>query len=397
MKKPYLNTSASVTPELRELSAPARLRVPLHEKHKPTVKKKQTVARGEVIAENPAKSAYGTGFLHAGMDGVVEEILTDSIVIAALPEPRDGEETTVPAGPEPAALDGLEGEDLCRRLLELGIDTSVFHPGRMLIVNGLNPEPGMLASEYLLLKERATLGAGLRLLERAVRPPAVKLAVARGVDAALQGCVTVHVSDRYPATIDPLVVHALTGAERPGNVDVISVSHLYRAGRVAETGLPAPDAILSLNDCLFRVPAGTPVRDVLDAAGISSGPGWKVALGGPMRGESIFDLSVGVPPDCTAITVVREGEFPEVAPNSCIHCGECVLACPARIHPGLLSANAEFGFFDAARAGHVEACLECGMCTFVCPANRPVMQYLLVAKRQLADQDETLTSCRLQA
>ena len=150
MKKPYLNTSASVTPELRELSAPARLRVPLHEKHKPAVKKKQTVARGEVIAENPAKSAYGTGFLHAGMDGVVEEILADAIVIAALPEPRDGQEATVPAGPEPAALDGLEGEDLCRRLLELGIDTSVFHPGRMLIVNGLNPEPGMLTNEYLI-------------------------------------------------------------------------------------------------------------------------------------------------------------------------------------------------------------------------------------------------------
>ncbi len=35
-------------------------------------------------------------------------------------------------------------------------------------------------------------------------------------------------------------------------------------------------------------------------------------------------------------------------------------------------------------------------CTIARPAYRPVMQYLLVASGQLADQDETLTSCRLQ-
>jgi electron transport complex protein RnfC len=36
------------------------------------------------------------------------------------------------------------------------------------------------------------------------------------------------------------------------------------------------------------------------------------------------------------------------------------------------------------------------MCTFVCPANRPVMQYLLLAKAQLAAKDEMVSTCRLQ-
>jgi electron transport complex protein RnfC len=36
------------------------------------------------------------------------------------------------------------------------------------------------------------------------------------------------------------------------------------------------------------------------------------------------------------------------------------------------------------------------MCTFVCPALRPVMQYLLLAKDQLAEQDEFVSTCRLQ-
>lgn len=396
MKKPYLNTSASIASDLRELTASERVRIPLHEKHKAVVKKKQAVAKGQIIAENPTKRVHDVGFVHASMDGMIEDILPRCIVIGPLPEPKEGEAPPELSRPAPMALEQFEGDELCRKLLELGIDTSFFRPDRMLIINGLNPEPGVLDSEYLLHKEKEVLEAGVRLLERAVRPGTVKLAVAQGKDVTLQGCTTVHVSDRYPATINPLVIHALTGMERPEKVDIISVSQLYQVGRVAQTGLPVSDAVLSLNGHMFQVPIGMPVQDVFAAADIASAPGWKIALGGPMRGEGIFDLSTGVPQNCTAITVVQKGEFPEVEPNPCIHCGECVLVCPARIHPGTLSAKAEFEFFDAARADHVEACLECGMCTFVCPANRPVLQYLMMAKRHLAVQDEMVSSCRLQ-
>lgn len=396
MKKPYLNTSASIAGELRELTAPERVRIPLHEKHKAVVKRRQVIAKGQIIAENPTTKVHDVGFVHACKDGAIEEVLPHCIVIGPLPEPKEGEAPPELSHPEPTALDQLEGNELCRKLLELGIDTSLFRPGRTLIINGLNPEPGMLSSEYLLRKKKEVLEAGVRLLKRAVRPETIKLAAAQGKDAALQGCATVHVSDLYPATIDPLVVHALTGMEHPEKVDIISVSQLYQIGRTAQTGLPVSDTVLSLNEHMFQVPIGMPVQDLLTAAGVVPAPGWKIALGGPMRGEAISDLSTGVPQNCTAITFVQKGEFPEVEPNPCIYCGECVLVCPARIHPGTLSARAEFGFFDTARAEHVEACLECGMCTFVCPAHRPVLQYLMTAKRHLAVQDEILSSCRLQ-
>jgi electron transport complex protein RnfC len=138
------------------------------------------------------------------------------------------------------------------------------------------------------------------------------------------------------------------------------------------------------------------VQELLGAAGATSGTDTKIALGGPMRGEAIFDLSAGVPKYCSAVTLVREGLFPSVQPNPCINCGECVLACPARIQPGMLSRFAEFKMFDSARSQHVGACLECGMCTFVCPANRPVLQYILLAKQFLAAQDADVATCRLQ-
>lgn len=397
MMKSSLNTSVEIKGTLREIAAPAVVRIPLQAKHKAVVKKKQIVARGQVVAETQTKSAYGLGFVHATIDGAVEDVTATAVVISALPAPKDGEAGPELVQPEPhAGLGGLSGEELCRQLLELGIDTFRFHPSRTLIINGLNAEPGVLVSEQLLQDAPQTLEAGIKILERAVRPGTVKLAVASGKNVTLHGCTTVQVRDAYPWTIDPLVVYAATGAERPDNVDVISVSDLYRVGRVAETGLPLLEAVITVGEAVYRVPTGTPLSDVLAAAGLNPTSFGKIALDGPMRGYAVSNLSMGVPENCSAITLVPQGLYPEVGPNPCIHCGECVLVCPARIQPGMLSCNAEFGFFEEARARHVEACLECGMCTYACPANRPVMQYIRLAKQQLAAKDEFVGTCRLQ-
>jgi len=397
MMKLRLNTSVEIKGSLQDVPAPAAVRIPIQKKHKPVVKKKQIVGRGQVIAENPSKGAYNLGFVHASIDGMVEDILPDAILIGPIPAPKEGEEAAVPARPGPCAeLDTLSGEELCRKLLELGVDTSRMHATHNLVVNGLNPEPGVIVSEQLLRDAQVTLKAGIQIIEKALKPGTIKLVVASGRQITVHGCTTVNASDAYPATIDPLVVYAATGAERPDNVDVISVAELYALGRVAETKLPLTETVVAIGEKVFRVPVGMPVQTLLDAVGVPYGTDLKIALGGPMRGEAIFDLSVGVPKGCTAVTLVPEGLFPMVQPNPCINCGECVLVCPARIQPGMLSRFAEFNMFENARSQHVGACLECGMCTFVCPAQRPVMQYLKLAKGQLAAQDDMVSTCRLQ-
>lgn len=397
MMKIRLNTSVEVTGSLQDVPVPSSVRIPIQKKHKATVKKKQVVGRGQVIAENPTKSAYGLGFVHSSIDGVVEDVLADAIIIGPIPAPKEGEDAALPPVTEPCAeLDSLSGEELCRKLLEMGVDTSRFHASRALIINGLNPEPGVLVSEQLVKDAQDTLKAGLQILERAIKPATVKLVVANGKQITLHGCTTVHASDVYPATIDPLVVFAATGSERPDNVDVISISALYRVGLVASTKRPLTESVVSLKEKVYRVPTGMPVQDLLNSAGVEHGTDWKLALNGPMRGEALSDLSMGIPADCTAVTLVRDGLYPSVQPNPCINCGECVLVCPARIQPGMLSRYAEFNMFESTRSQHIDACLECGMCTFVCPANRPVMQYLLLAKKQLAAQDEAVSTCRLQ-
>ncbi len=262
MMKLRLNTSVEIKGSLQDVPAPVAVRIPIQKKHKPVVKKKQIVGRGQVIAENPSKGAFNLGFVHASIDGMVEDILPDAIVLAPLPAPKEGEEAAVPVRPEPCAeLDTLSGEELCRKLLELGVDTSKMHATRTLVVNGLNPEPGVIVSEQLLKDAQATLKAGIQLIEKALKPGTIKLVVAAGKQVTLHGCTTVGASDAYPATIDPLVVYAATGAERPDNVDVISVAELYAVGRVAETKLPLTETVVSVGDKTFRVPWACPCRN----------------------------------------------------------------------------------------------------------------------------------------
>lgn len=397
MMKIQLNTSAEIKGAIQDIPVPAVVRIPIQKKHKPVVKKKQIVGCGQVIAEISSKGAYNLGFVHASIDGMVEDILPNAIIIGPLPLPKEGEATPAPTRPAPCAeLDSLSGEELCRKLLELGVDTEKLHAARRLIINGLNPEPGVIVSEQLLKDAPDTLKAGVQLLEKALNPGSITLVVAPGRQTTLHGCSTVNASDIYPATIDPLVIYAVTGAERPADIDIISILDLYYVGRVAETRLPITESIVSLGDKTFRAPVGTAIQDLATASGCTVKTDKKIALGGPMRGEAVFDLSSGISKTSAAVTVVDENSFPPVQSNPCINCGECVLACPARVQPGMLSRFSEFKLIDDARKHYVDSCLECGMCTFVCPANRPVLQYILLAKQLLAEQDAEVATCRLQ-
>lgn len=396
---PSMHTSADAIAAIQDVPAPTRVLLPIHHSHKTVVKKKELVARGQVVAENRAKGPFGVGFVHATISGAIEDVTPEYIIIGPAPAPKEGEEPALQESPGPVeGMESLRDEELCRLLLELGVDTGRFRPSRTLVINGLNPEPGVTVSEYLIMREKETLERGLKLLQRAIRPGSIYLVIAEGLEATLHGCHVVKTSDVYPFTIDPLVVLRATDAEHPDNVDVLSAMDLFRVGRVAETQLPLLETIVTVGETVFSVPIGTPVAALLKTAGISVGseePGWQLAMGGPMRGNPLYDTNVGIPATCTAITLVREGRFPPVSASPCINCGECVLICPARIQPGMLSKFVEFDMIEETRLRHIAACLECGMCSFVCPATRPMLQYMRLAKETLAAEEDFVATCRL--
>lgn len=65
-----------------------------------------------------------------------------------------------------------------------------------------------------------------------------------------------------------------------------------------------------------------------------------------------------------------------------------MLVCPARLKPSNLSRYAWSSLCtNCCRAEHIESCLECGLCGYVCIARRPVLQYIRLAKRKLAEME----------
>jgi electron transport complex protein RnfC len=50
----------------------------------------------------------------------------------------------------------------------------------------------------------------------------------------------------------------------------------------------------------------------------------------------------------------------------------------------LLAKCAKSGRWDDCKAAYIDDCFECGVCAFACPANIPIVQYIKVAKKELA-------------
>jgi electron transport complex protein RnfC len=188
----------------------------------------------------------------------------------------------------------------------------------------------------------------------------------------------------YPSSLDPLVIQAVTGKERPIGVHAVGLHEIWKLGRVAQSGLPVAETVLTLHGVNYLAALGTPAKDLLEHAGIALQDGDALIFNGPLRGVAQSRPDVGVDSQTYGICVIRGDETPPLEGDApCIACGECVQICPARIQPDLLSRYAELEKDDKCRALHIEACLDCGLCTYVCPARRPVLQYLRLARRRL--------------
>lgn len=395
MTKTSFNLLTGASGPIEQGPEPRTVYVPLAGHDTKTVKKKAPVAAGTVVAEHPAP---GRAFAHSPIEGAVGNVSEDYVEITAgLPAPKkEGEEPPRPDPVEKVDLGGLSGADLEKALNALGIETRGLKKP-ILVVNGLNPEPGVSVHEHLLAEEKATLEAGLALVKDFLSPTTVHFVVASGSGAELTGAVGVQVKPEYPASVEELAVKAATGREMPDDVAHLSLLELWRFGRAAETGLPVTETVTTVGGKDFKVKIGTPVGEVLAKAGIQLEECDKVVLGGPMRGEALDSPDKPVRAGDYGLFVIPFGAFPPVTDRQCLNCGECVLKCPSRIRPNMITRYAEFKMFEMARQWGLEYCIECGLCAFYCTGRRPLLQLIRLAKTQLGVQMEEVGACFLVA
>ncbi len=388
----------------------------------PTVKKGDTVLRGQVIGE---AAGFISAAVHAPTSGTVKAVGEAATAMGSLASTVEIE----PDG-EDCWVDGLEccpdweNEDpktLVAKVAAAGIagmggagfPTNVKlspppdKPIDTLIVNGAECEPYLTADHRLMVERAADIWTGCRIIKKILGAKTVRIAIESNKPEAIQAmeaaigntdddaCVVI-LKTEYPQGAEKQQIFAATGREVPSGGLPMDV------GCVVEnvgTTLAVWDAIVNGKPLTERVTTvtgnpvsspknvlnriGTSYADLLDFCGGLKSDAAKVISGGPMMGLAQPGLSASTTKTTSGLLFLSPKETRTFSSMPCIACGRCVDACPMYLVPAELSQMLEAEDYENAESLNVLDCIECGCCAFACPAHRPLVQHMKQGKAKV--------------
>ena len=384
---------------------------------KPVVEKGAHVLKGDLLAE---AGGFVSARIHSPTSGTVSALTTclgpagtrlDAIEITS-----DGEDT--PCEPMPI-LDPANSSpaDLKKRVQDAGIigmggagfpthvKLSPTKPVDVLILNGVECEPGLTSDHRLMLERPDDVLAGARaaatilgikrimLAIEANKPDAVKLMQEK---SSRYGIEVHRLKVVYPQGAEKQLIYALTGRKVPAGglpMDigcvVQNVGTAAAIGEAVTKGLSSYERITTVTGKPLASPGNwrmkigtTYARAIQFAGGVTEDPA-KIISGGPMMGMSVYSLDTPILKNTSGILLLAESELYEYEAHPCIRCGRCNDNCPMAMMPGILSVQIENQRFELAEEWHVTDCIECGCCSYGCPAHRPLVQHMRRAKGEI--------------
>lgn len=374
----------------------------------PTVQVGQHVSVGQLIARADGdESAH----IHASVSGRVEDIRpcpfpwggeVPAVIIA-----NDGRSTPCTDVMEPLELDSISQEDIMARIqlagvTDMGRDASPAHwkilwaRGRAdtLIVNAAESDPYITADHRLLLEHGSQILLGTRALARALGVEHSVIAVEGDKLNAVEslerrmGRKTDRVEvrtmpSRYPLGGEKQIVQAVTGREVPPGgsaldvrCTVFNVAAAFAVGEAIAKGHPLTHRAVTISGgAVVRprnlwVPIGTPLSDLIPAAGGFREQPELMLLGGPMSGIALRNLNAPVIKNTNSLLCLAGWERPiPQAPTTCVRCGQCVSSCPMHLAPIFVHRALRANDLKQLRRLHPMDCMECGCCSYICPSH----------------------------
>ncbi len=415
---------------IRRLAFAPELTIPLAQHigapAKPLVRKGQEVVRGQPIA---AAQGLVSVPMHAPATGLVKAIelrptaagpKTEAIVIdvyqgdsqeVLYETPRDWERLS-PAEIIQAVQDcGMVGQGGAAFPSHVKLKLPEGKSVDTLVVNGCECEPYLTCDHRIMLEQTADVLAGARIIMRGLgvgramigvednKLDAVRaLQALIGQDAERNRGISAHaVQTKYPQGAEKMLIESLLHRQVPTGglpmevgVVVFNVGSLAQLGQLLPRGRGHIERVLTVSGPgverpgNYLAPVGTPVRFLLEQAGVKPGRR-EVILGGPMMGMAVSSLDVPVTKAMSGLVVMgaeqADGDLDPRPVYPCIRCARCVEACPMHLNPstlGLLAAKRQYR--TMAEEFHLSDCFECGCCSYVCPSNIPLVQYFRIAK-----------------
>ena len=320
--------------------------------------------------------------------------------------------------------DDLENRQILARIMSAGVvDTAsdgnpvygklnVKEPQKIrhIIINCTECEP-YLTSKYRCAVERPEwIIEGLRILLKLF--PNAKGILAIGeqqqeAHTALQKILAdtrnikiVPMKNKYPQDRERMLIYSCTGKKinssktsEDARCVVLNSDTVYAICNAVTFGKPMTKRLLTVSGegvnepKNMEVSIGTPLSEVVFAAGGLTEEADKLICGGPMTGTLLKNLEVPVTKEVSAVLCMKdEYKRPEHTPM-CIGCGFCVDVCNEQLLPTRLVDLALAGDQEKfVKLGGLECC-ECGSCSYICPSRRSLTQIIRMMKQQILSEE----------
>ncbi len=415
---------------IEKLPTPSEVVIPISQHigapAKPVVEQREKVKVGQVIATS---TGFVSANIHATIAGTVAKIdkvmdstgyKRDAIIIKA---GRDEEEWAegIDLSDELVREFSLGKEDIIKKVAEAGIvglggATFPSHvklsvprgrKAEYLILNGVECEPYLTADHRLMLEKGAEILVGARILMKALEVEKAIIGIEKNKPDAIAKMAEL-VAGESGITVQPLKVQYPQGGEKqlikaalnrevpsgglPIDVGVVvhNVGTAFAVYEAIQKNKPLIERVVTVtgndvnNPANFLVRIGTPVSQLIEAAGGIPENTGKVISGGPMMGKALNSLDIPVSKGTSGILLIPNEAAKRGRMNVCIRCSKCVDVCPMGLEPYLLMTLTQKELFDRLETDKVLDCIECGSCSFTCPSDRPLLDYIRLGKKTVA-------------
>ena len=415
---------------IRELQVPAEVKIPVSQHigapAQPVVAVGDAVKVGQLIAQ---ATGFVSANIHSSVSGKIKKIeeFVDAngykklgVVISV-----EGDEwlETIDRTSAVRREVTMSPADIVKRVQEMGVvgmggatfpthvklSVPTGKKCEALIINGVECEPYLTSDHRLMLEHGEEVLIGVKILMRALGVDQAYIGIENNKKDAIdnlarlassfEGITVQPLKLRYPQGGEKQLIDACIGRQVPSGklpIDVgavvQNVGTVYAIYEAVQKNKPLIERIVCVTGKPLREPSnflvriGTPVSDLIEAAGGMPEDCGKVIGGGPMMGRAFTRLDVPVVKGTSGITLMSVEDSKRKEVHSCIRCAKCVSVCPMGLQPFLMSTLAKLGRYDDLRANHVMDCIECGCCIFTCPSNRPILDYVRMGKARVGAQ-----------
>lgn len=273
-----------------------------------------------------------------------------------------------------------------------------------LIINGAECEPYLTADHRLMLEKGEEIIVGSRILMKALDVETAIIGIENNKPDAIEKMRQLTEGDnhifvqplkvRYPQGGEKQLIKAVLKREVPSGglpIDVGVVVHnvgtAFAVYEAVQKNKPLIERVVTVTGKNVKKPSnflariGTPVIDLIEAAGGLPDDTGKVVSGGPMMGKALNNLNVPVTKGTSGVLIVPEAESKRGEVKPCIRCSKCVTVCPMGLEPYLLMTVTQKEMFDRVEEEKALDCIECGSCSYTCPSDRPLLDYIRLGKK----------------